>query len=386
MLSAQARTRPAHRVIDTDMAAILYTSGSTGQTQGRRAVTSQHGGRREERRRSISRIGPQDRILAALPLSFDAGFSQLTTAFHAGASVTLHQLPVPRDVVTAVERRCASPGLPRCRRLWIQLAQLKWPERGTRQPALHRQYRRTHAEGDARRAARAHCPARWLYLMYGLTEVVPLHLSAALGARSAARFDRQGDPERRGAGRAPGRHALRCRTSPASWCIAARWCRSAIGTTRRRPRSASGPLPGQETGLVDARDRRVVRRHRAPGRRGIPLLHRPARRNDQDLRLPREPHRSRGGGLRHRPGRRSRRLGHRASGARAGHRRSWPRRPRIPCSTPQRCSRSAASAFPPSWSRRASSSARAACRATRTARSIASCWRRNSRACSRPAA
>ena len=43
-----------HRVIDTDIAAILYTSGSTGQTEGRRAVAPQHGHRREERRRSTS--------------------------------------------------------------------------------------------------------------------------------------------------------------------------------------------------------------------------------------------------------------------------------------------------------------------------------------------
>ena len=32
----------------------------------------------------------EDRLLAALPLSFDAGFSQLTTAFHVGASVMLY--------------------------------------------------------------------------------------------------------------------------------------------------------------------------------------------------------------------------------------------------------------------------------------------------------
>mgnify|MGYP003694504057 CR=1 FL=1 len=34
-----------------------------------------------------------DTLLAALPLSFDAGFSQLTTAFHVGAARRPHQLP-----------------------------------------------------------------------------------------------------------------------------------------------------------------------------------------------------------------------------------------------------------------------------------------------------
>ena len=37
-------------------------------------------------------------LLAALPLSFDAGFSQLTTAFHAGASVSLINYLLPRDI------------------------------------------------------------------------------------------------------------------------------------------------------------------------------------------------------------------------------------------------------------------------------------------------
>ena len=35
---------------------------------------------------------PDDTLLAALPLSFDAGFSQLTTAFHCGRARRPHQL------------------------------------------------------------------------------------------------------------------------------------------------------------------------------------------------------------------------------------------------------------------------------------------------------
>jgi hypothetical protein len=42
--------RQGHRVIDTDMVAILYTSGQHGQAQGRGAVASQHGGGWQERR------------------------------------------------------------------------------------------------------------------------------------------------------------------------------------------------------------------------------------------------------------------------------------------------------------------------------------------------
>ena len=47
-----------------------------------------------------------------------------------------------------------------------------------------------------------------------------------------------------------------------------------------------------------ARDRGVLRRHGAHGRGGLPLFHRPPRRDDQDVRLSREPDRDRGSALR----------------------------------------------------------------------------------------
>ena len=70
----------AHRVIDTDIAAILYTSGSTGKPKGvvlshRNMVTGAD---------SVSQYlenRADDVLLAVLPFSFDYGFSQLSTAF-----------------------------------------------------------------------------------------------------------------------------------------------------------------------------------------------------------------------------------------------------------------------------------------------------------------
>jgi len=61
-----------------------------------------------------------------LPLSFDAGFSQLTTAFHAGARVVLLNYLMPRDVLKALEREHVT-GLTAVPPLYIQLAALEWP-------------------------------------------------------------------------------------------------------------------------------------------------------------------------------------------------------------------------------------------------------------------
>src|SRR5262249_55716921 len=109
-----------------------------------------------------------DRILSALPLSFDAGFSQLTTAFHAGASVTLINYLLPRDIVTAVERDRIT-GLTAVPPLWIQLAQLKWPDaaRESLRYFANTGGRMPKATLDLLRAA---LPKSLPYLMYGLTE------------------------------------------------------------------------------------------------------------------------------------------------------------------------------------------------------------------------
>ncbi|HKQ25271.1 MAG TPA: acyl-CoA ligase (AMP-forming), exosortase A system-associated [Burkholderiales bacterium] len=157
----------AHRVIDTDMTAILYTSGSTGKPKG---VVLSHrnmvAGARSVAQYLQNR--PGDRILSALPLSFDAGFSQLTTAFHVGASVTLINYLVPRDIITAVEQERIT-GLTAVPPLWIQLAQLKWPAaaRNSLRYIANTGGRMPKATLDALRAA---LPKTLAFLMYGLTE------------------------------------------------------------------------------------------------------------------------------------------------------------------------------------------------------------------------
>jgi len=165
-LAAAGAARP-HRVIDSDLAAILYTSGSTGKPKG---VVLSHRNM-VAGAKSVAQYlenGPHERILAALPLSFDAGFSQLTTAFHVGASVALINYLLPRDVVDAIQRHRIT-GLTAVPPLWIQLASLKWPEsaRQSLRYVANTGGRMPKATLDALRAL---LPRTLVYLMYGLTE------------------------------------------------------------------------------------------------------------------------------------------------------------------------------------------------------------------------
>lgn len=159
--------QPGHRVIDVDMAAILYTSGSTGKPKG---VVLSHRNMVAGAKSVASYLenSPQDTLLAALPLSFDAGFSQLTTAFHVGARVVLLNYLMPRDVLKAMEREGVT-GLTAVPPLYIQLAQLEWPaavndtlryfaNTGGRMPR------------ETLTALRQRAPQAKPFLMYGLTE------------------------------------------------------------------------------------------------------------------------------------------------------------------------------------------------------------------------
>jgi acyl-CoA ligase (AMP-forming) (exosortase A-associated) len=156
-----------HRVIDTDMTAILYTSGSTGRPKG---VVLSHRNMVAGAKSVASYLGngPRDTLLAALPLSFDAGFSQLTTAFHSGARVVLLNYLLPRDVLRAIEREGVT-GLTAVPPLYIQLAQLAWP-------AAIGQTLRYFANTGGRMPRetltllRQRVPEARPFLMYGLTE------------------------------------------------------------------------------------------------------------------------------------------------------------------------------------------------------------------------
>ncbi len=115
---------PCLHSTDADMAAILYTSGSTGKPKG---VVLSHrnmlvGAQSVSGYLANSR---DDVLLALLPLSFDYGLSQLTTAFLTGASVVLLDFFLVQDVVRAVQQHAVS-GIAAVPPLWAQLAKANW--------------------------------------------------------------------------------------------------------------------------------------------------------------------------------------------------------------------------------------------------------------------
>jgi acyl-CoA ligase (AMP-forming) (exosortase A-associated) len=159
--------RSGHRVIDTDMTAILYTSGSTGKPKG---VVLSHRNMVAGAKSVASYLQNEasDTLLAALPLSFDAGFSQLTTAFHVGARVVLLNYLMPRDVLKAMEQEKVT-GLTAVPPLYIQLSQLEWPDAIN---ANLRYFANTGGRmpGETLSLLRKRVPKAKPFLMYGLTE------------------------------------------------------------------------------------------------------------------------------------------------------------------------------------------------------------------------
>ncbi len=122
---ATGATAPAAQAIDLDPAAILYTSGSTGRPKGvvlshRNLIVG------AESVSSYLHNTADDVILSVLPLSFDAGLSQVTTAFAIGAHCVLMNYLLPREVPALCARHGVT-GITGVPPLWLQLMEVPWP-------------------------------------------------------------------------------------------------------------------------------------------------------------------------------------------------------------------------------------------------------------------
>jgi acyl-CoA ligase (AMP-forming) (exosortase A-associated) len=165
VLQAPSGTQIPHRRIDTDMAAILYTSGSTGAPKG---VVLSHRNMVAGAASVADYLGitASDRLLAVLPLSFDYGLSQLTMAFLRGASVVLMNYLFPKDIVAAV-REHRITGLAAVPPLWIALARLAWPADTSLRFITNSGGAMPVVTVEALQQALPHTA---IFLMYGLTE------------------------------------------------------------------------------------------------------------------------------------------------------------------------------------------------------------------------
>jgi acyl-CoA ligase (AMP-forming) (exosortase A-associated) len=151
---------------DGDVGAVLYTSGSTGLPKG--VVLTQ----RNLMSGALSiadylGLTPDDVVLGVLPLSFDAGLSQLTTALAAGACY------VPHEFINGAQlpKVCARFGITTMTAvppLWHLVLEADWSEEGARL----RRFANTggHMNGELLARLRAAFPQARPFLMYGLTE------------------------------------------------------------------------------------------------------------------------------------------------------------------------------------------------------------------------
>lgn len=153
--------------IDLDPAAILYTSGSTGKPKG---VVLSHRNLIVGAESVSTYLGntANDVILSILPLSFDAGLSQVTTAFAVGAHCVLMNYLLAREVPKLCAQHAVT-GLTAVPPLWLQLADTSWPDQAA---ATVRYFANTGGRMPRTALDRLRTVFRGAdpYLMYGLTE------------------------------------------------------------------------------------------------------------------------------------------------------------------------------------------------------------------------
>ena len=167
MLSAVAPAAWDDWGISKDLAAILYTSGSTGKPKG---VMLSHANIMAGSSivSDYLSITEQERILAVLPFSFDAGMNQLMTAFQQGATIVVIKFVFAKELINALinQRITALAGVPT---VWTLLT-----NGGLSKHQFPDLRYITNTGGAMPQAVlkilRSALPTTKIFLMYGLTE------------------------------------------------------------------------------------------------------------------------------------------------------------------------------------------------------------------------
>ncbi|CAN1559755.1 CaiC Acyl-CoA synthetases (AMP-forming)/AMP-acid ligases II [Rhabdaerophilaceae bacterium] len=160
---------PASQNIGQDLAAILYTSGSTGAPKGvMLSNTNLIAGTRIVR--TFLSITSDDRILSILPFSFDYGLNQLLKAVEQGATIVLFTFQMGDQIVRELAKHRIT-GLAGVPTIWSILT--KAAPSLAKTPLPHLRYI-TNSGGAVPEATvrrlREILPAMQIFLMYGLTE------------------------------------------------------------------------------------------------------------------------------------------------------------------------------------------------------------------------
>ncbi|WP_300381278.1 AMP-binding protein [Henriciella sp.] len=162
-------TAPVDVRIGEDLAAILYTSGSTGLPKG---VMLSHRNLLAGTRivSSYLRIGPTDRLASVLSFSFDYGLNQLLTSVANNASIVLVPFRVGEDIVRAI-REFDITGLAGVPTVWSLLIASAPSLKREPLPGLRFL---TNSGGAVPQLTldrlRERLPETEIFLMYGLTE------------------------------------------------------------------------------------------------------------------------------------------------------------------------------------------------------------------------
>jgi acyl-CoA ligase (AMP-forming) (exosortase A-associated) len=155
--------------MEKDLAAIMYSSGSTGKPKGIMLSHAQvmAGSKIVS---NYLEIGEEDRTLAVLPFSFDAGLNQLMTASQHGATLVMMTFVFANEIVQMLksERITGMGGVPT---LWSLLAQ---PNSTLSKHELPHLRYISNTGGrmpqPVTAALRKALPTTKIFLMYGLTE------------------------------------------------------------------------------------------------------------------------------------------------------------------------------------------------------------------------